>query len=75
MNTPCPHVPSPQVNLNFTHSSEKEQPFLKTYNRGSHNLVIEDLQAMHGPNWSLSLIFSFRIYTFISVSNLHQQEK
>ena len=31
----------------------------KAYNRGSHNLVIEDFQAMHVPNWALSLIFSY----------------
>ena len=31
----------------------------KAYNQGSHNLVIEDFQAMHVPNWALSLIFSY----------------
>jgi hypothetical protein len=31
----------------------------KAYNRGSHMLVIEDLHAMHTPNWLLAIICSY----------------
>ena len=31
----------------------------KAYNRGSHNLVIEDLWAMHLPGWLLAIICSY----------------
>jgi hypothetical protein len=31
----------------------------KAYNWGSHNLVIEDLHAMHTPGWILVLICSY----------------
>ena len=31
----------------------------KAYNRGSHQLVIEDLHNMHVPNWILSLLCSY----------------
>ena len=31
----------------------------KAYNRGSHQLVIEDLHSMHVPNWILALLCSY----------------
>ena len=31
----------------------------KAYNRGSHNLVVEDLHAMHIPKWSIGIICSY----------------
>ena len=31
----------------------------KAYNRGSHNLVVEDLHAMHVPKWTLGIICSY----------------
>ena len=31
----------------------------KAYNRGSHQLIIEDLHAMHVPPWVLSLLCSY----------------
>ena len=55
--------------LDFAHRTlEKNTPHCailctedlsKAYNRGSHNLVIEDLHAMHVPNWALSLVYSY----------------
>ena len=31
----------------------------KAYNRGSHQLVIEDLHSMHLPSWTLALLCSY----------------
>jgi hypothetical protein len=31
----------------------------KAYNRGSHNLVVEDLHSMHVPKWTLGVICSY----------------
>ena len=31
----------------------------KAYNRGSHQLVVEDLHAMHQPSWTLALLCSY----------------
>ena len=31
----------------------------KAYNRGSHMLVVEDLHAMHTPNWLLAIVCSY----------------
>ena len=31
----------------------------KAYNRGSHNLVLEDLWAMHLPGWILAILYSY----------------
>ena len=31
----------------------------KAYNRGSHNLVMEDLHAMHVPGWILTILCSY----------------
>ena len=55
--------------LNFVHTTlDKRIPHTavfcsedlsKAYNRGSHNLVIEDLHAMHTPGWILSILCSY----------------
>ena len=31
----------------------------KAYNRGSHNLVVEDLHSMHVPKWTLGIVCSY----------------
>jgi len=33
----------------------------KAYNRGSHQLVVEDLHAMHVPGWILAIVFSYLV--------------
>ena len=55
--------------LNFVHTTlDKRTPhsavfcsedLSKAYNRGSHNLVIEDLHSMHAPGWTLSIVCSY----------------
>ena len=55
--------------LNFVHTTlDKRKPhsavfcsedLSKAYNRGSHNLVVEDLHSMHTPGWILSLVCSY----------------
>ena len=55
--------------LDFAHRTlDKREPHAavlctedlsKAYNRGSHNLVIEDLHSMHAPKWILVLVCSY----------------
>ena len=55
--------------LDFIHAEvDKQQPHAvildaldlsKAFNRGSHSLVLEDLHAMHVPNWLLAMVASY----------------
>jgi hypothetical protein len=51
------------------------EDLVKAYNRGSHNLVIEDFQAMHVPNWELSLIFSFLNERSLTLNYMNERSK
>ena len=65
--------------LNFVHTTlDKRTPhsavfcsedLSKAYNRGSHNLVVEDLHAMHTPGWILSLVCSYLSGRSLLLSN------
>ena len=45
----------------------------KAYNRGSHNLVLEDLWAMHLPGWILAILYSYLKERSLTIK--YRQEK
>ena len=66
------------LDMNTTHCAILcTEDLSKAYNRGSHNLVVEDLHSMHVPKWTLGVICLYLTgrYCILNYQNAKYERK